>query len=63
MDSRVFRIATTFRKPHPDLLGFPKGGLYLMSLFPNTYLGFPKDTIPLKPYRPHSVTPIYNIYM
>jgi len=44
MDSRVFRIATTFGKPHPVLLDFSKGGLYLISLLSNICLGFSKDT-------------------
>jgi len=55
IDSRIFKIATTFRKPHPVLLGFPEGELYLISISSNTYLGFPEDVTLLKPHRLHLV--------
>ena len=47
MDHRVFRIVTTFEKPHPVLLGFPENRLYLISLFSNIYLGFSEIIISL----------------
>ena len=50
MDSRVFRIATTFRKPHSVLLYFPKNDLYLISLSFNICLGFSKNITLLYPY-------------
>jgi len=51
MNSKVFRIATIFKKPHPDLLDFSEGKLYLISLFLNTHLSFPKDTTLQKSYK------------
>ena len=51
MDSKVFRIATIFKKPHPDLLDFSEDRLYLISPFLNTHLSFPEDTALLKSYK------------
>ena len=43
MNSRVFRIVLSFGKPHPILLSFIKGRLYLISLLSNISLGFSED--------------------
>ena len=43
MNSRIFKVVAIFEKPHSILLDLLKDRLYLISIFYNTYLGFPED--------------------
>ena len=55
MNSRIFRIATIFEKPHPIFLDFPESELYLISLFHNICLDFSDEATLLKSHKLCSV--------